>query len=127
MGFYLRKSLSVGPLRFNLSKSGIGVSAGVRGLRIGSGPRGNYVHMGRHGLYYRATIPSDAPSPYAPSPISLPTLTPTPTTHDDLTEIESADVTQIVDSSSSDLLAELNNKRTKVLYFRYRSSSRYSY
>jgi hypothetical protein len=29
MGFYLRKSVSVGPLRFNLSKSGVGVSAGV--------------------------------------------------------------------------------------------------
>ena len=70
MGFYLRKSISVGPLRFNLSKSGIGVSAGVTGLRFGVGPRGNYVHMGRGGLYYRATLPSSA-SPVTRQP-SLP-------------------------------------------------------
>ena len=36
-----------GPFRFNLSKSGLGVSAGVPGFRVGTGPRGNYVHMGR--------------------------------------------------------------------------------
>jgi hypothetical protein len=32
MGFYVRKSLKAGPFRFNLSKSGVGVSAGVPGL-----------------------------------------------------------------------------------------------
>jgi hypothetical protein len=58
MGFYLRKSIKVGPIRFNLSKSGVGVSAGVTGFRIGTGPRGNYVHMGRGGIYYRKTLPS---------------------------------------------------------------------
>ena len=62
MGFYLRKSISVGPLRFNLSKSGVGVSAGIKGLRFGVGPRGNYVHMGRGGLYYRATLPPSTTS-----------------------------------------------------------------
>lgn len=56
MPFYLRKSVRVGPLRFNLSKSGIGVSSGIPGLRIGTGPRGTYVHMGRGGLYYRQTL-----------------------------------------------------------------------
>jgi hypothetical protein len=35
MGFYIRKAISVGPFRFNLSKSGIGVSAGIKGLRPG--------------------------------------------------------------------------------------------
>src|SRR2546423_12877110 len=56
MSFYLRKSIKVGPFRFNLSKSGIGVSAGVKGFRVGTGPRGNYVHMGRGGIYYRKTL-----------------------------------------------------------------------
>src|ERR1700677_3774572 len=56
MGFYIRKSVKAGPFRFNLSKSGIGVSAGVPGFRIGTGPRGNYVHMGRNGIYYRASL-----------------------------------------------------------------------
>jgi len=56
MGFYVRKSLSAGPFRYNLSKSGVGVSAGIRGFRFGTGPRGNYVRAGRGGVYYRATL-----------------------------------------------------------------------
>ena len=51
MGFYIRKSIKAGPFRFNLSKSGLGVSAGIPGFRVGTGPRGNYVHMGRNGIY----------------------------------------------------------------------------
>lgn len=58
MGFYVRKSLKAGPFRFNVSKSGVGVSAGVPGFRVGSGPRGNYVHVGRGGVYYRASLGS---------------------------------------------------------------------
>jgi hypothetical protein len=57
MGWYLRKSLKVGPIRFNLSKSGVGTSVGVKGLRIGSGPRGKYIHAGREGLYFRQSLP----------------------------------------------------------------------
>ena len=34
MPFYLRKSLSLGPIRFNLSKSGLGASVGVTGMRL---------------------------------------------------------------------------------------------
>ena len=34
MGFYLRKSFRAGPIRFNLSKRGIGASVGVTGARI---------------------------------------------------------------------------------------------
>lgn len=38
-----RRSISLGKgLRLNISKSGIGVSAGVKGFRIGIGPRGAY-------------------------------------------------------------------------------------
>ena len=56
MGLFIRKSFRVGPIRFNLSKSGIGVSAGVTGARIGVGPRGAYVAGGRGGLYFRESI-----------------------------------------------------------------------
>ncbi len=115
MGFYLRKSIAVGPLRFNLSKSGIGVSAGVTGLRFGAGPRGNYIHMGRGGLYYRATLPpssSSRRSPPQPAPSSAPEVP--AGTHAPLEEIESADVSQIVDSSSRELLDELNRKLTNA-------------
>ena len=55
MGFYFRKSVNLGGLRFNFSKSGVGVSTGVKGFRVGSGPRGNYVQMGRNGVYYKKT------------------------------------------------------------------------
>jgi len=114
MGFYLRKSISVGPLRFNLSKSGIGISAGVKGLRFGAGPRGNYVHMGRGGLYYRATIPSSSPSrPRLQPANSIDSVIPSGT-HAPLEEIESADISQIADSSSQELLSELNQKRNKT-------------
>ncbi|KAA3448364.1 hypothetical protein C7I87_21815 [Mesorhizobium sp. SARCC-RB16n] len=55
MGFYVRKSISAGPFRFNFSSGGVGVSVGVKGLRIGTGPRGHYIHAGVGGLYYRGT------------------------------------------------------------------------
>lgn len=112
MGFYLRKSISVGPLRFNLSKSGIGISAGVKGLRFGVGPRGNYVHMGRGGLYYRATIPSSSSFSKSQHQLERPiAIQIPPGTHAPLEEIESANVAQIVDSSSRELLHELNQKQ----------------
>ena len=66
MGFYLRKSVAVGPFRFNLSGSGVGMSVGVRGLRLGTGPRGNYVRMGRGGVYYQQTFHSPAAPRVAP-------------------------------------------------------------
>jgi hypothetical protein len=40
MGFRFRKSIKLGPFRLNLSKNGVGVSAGVKGARVGVGPRG---------------------------------------------------------------------------------------
>ena len=56
MGWYLRKSLRIGPVRLNLSRSGLGGSVGVKGLRVGTGPRGQYLHAGREGLYYRTSL-----------------------------------------------------------------------
>jgi len=53
MGFYIRKAFSSGPIRLNLSKSGLGLSVGVPGFRVGAGPKGVYTHAGRYGLYYR--------------------------------------------------------------------------
>ena len=57
MGFYVRKGFNFGPLRVNFSKSGIGLSLGVKGLRVGTGPNGNYVHAGRKGVYYKKKLP----------------------------------------------------------------------
>src|SRR5437762_11508429 len=69
MGIFFRKSVRVGPFRFNLSGSGIGVSCGIPGLRIGTGPRGNYISAGHGGIYYRAGLPTARPrsTPAVPS------------------------------------------------------------
>ena len=40
MGFTYRKSVSLGPFRVNISKSGVGYSVGGRGFRVGTTPRG---------------------------------------------------------------------------------------
>lgn len=56
MPFYIRDSVSLGPFKINLSKSGLGISAGVNGFRIGTGPKGHYIHAGMSGVYYRKTL-----------------------------------------------------------------------
>ena len=40
MGFYYRKSVSLGPFRVNVSKSGVGYSLGGKGFRTGVSSRG---------------------------------------------------------------------------------------
>jgi hypothetical protein len=109
VGFYFRKSVKVGPLRFNLSGAGIGVSAGIPGFRVGTGPRGNYVHMGRGGLYYRAALPGAPPTPSSPTP-----LPPTPS---GMVEIESGSTLQMVDESSAALLEEINGKLKRTAWW----------
>jgi hypothetical protein len=106
MGFYIRKSVRVGPFRFNLSKSGIGVSAGIPGFRVGMGPRGNYIHAGRGGFYYRATLPSSGGRPTAPSPSPYPAHASVPNrpTVGPEQEIESGSVFQMRDESADGLL-----------------------
>lgn len=56
MGFYIRKQKKLGLINLNLSKSGLGFSTGVTGARLVFSPNGTYVHMGRHGLYYRKKL-----------------------------------------------------------------------
>jgi hypothetical protein len=43
VGWNFRRSIRLGPLRFNLSKSGVGTSVGVPGVRVGKDAKGrNY-------------------------------------------------------------------------------------
>lgn len=110
MGFYLRKSVSLGPFRFNVSTSGIGVSAGIPGFRVGSGPRGNYVHLGAGGVYYRHTFSPGGGAGASPAqPVARRPAAPL------LHEIESETASAIVDSSSEELLDEIRAKRRKLL------------
>jgi hypothetical protein len=109
MGFYIRKGFNFGPLRLNLSRSGLGASFGVKGARIGVGPRGSYIHMGRGGLYYRHTITpaSHAPQSHAPAP-------PHVETSENMCQIASAAALTMADSSASDLLTELNRVKNRT-------------
>ena len=115
MGFYLKKSVSFGGVRFNFSKSGIGASVGVKGFRVGTGPRGNYIHMGRNGIYYRAALgrkKSRSQSVQIAPPEGV-------KRSDDgllFQEIESGDISFIVDSSSQEIVDEINHKRKKILF-----------
>lgn len=56
MGFYFRKSKNFGGIRLNFSKSGLGVSTGVKGARLIFSPNGTYVHLGAQGIYYKKKI-----------------------------------------------------------------------
>ena len=113
MGFYFRKGFNFGPLRLNLSRSGLGASFGVKGARIGVGPTGSYIHMGRGGLYYRQTL-TPSHRHYAPARHYVqPTPTPTPVAPENLQEIEGSSAATLTDSSATDLLKELNRVKKR--------------
>lgn len=58
MGVYIRKSINFGLFRLNISKSGIGVSVGVKGARVGERPDGKeYVTAGKKGVFFRKFFP----------------------------------------------------------------------
>lgn len=105
MGFYVRKSLRAGPFRFNLSKSGLGVSVGVPGFRVGTGPRGNYVHVGKGGVSYRATFGARQPAAQAPTWQPPP---PPPVADVLLEDITGASAAELVPTGPGDLVEQLN-------------------
>lgn len=59
MGISYRKSVKAGPFRLNFSKSGLGVSTGIKGLRVGVNAKGqSYVGGGVAGFQYRQNLSS---------------------------------------------------------------------
>ena len=124
MGFYLRKSVSVGPFRVNFSNSGVGVSAGIKGLRVGTGPRGNYISVGTGALRYRATLPSSrspgrpSSSTHQPSDVSQdPRFL--ANSIDGMASIQSGPIEAMQDNSSSELLKELRGKAQRPSYWKF--------
>ncbi|NBQ70632.1 MAG: DUF4236 domain-containing protein [Nitrosomonadaceae bacterium] len=56
MGFYYRKSISIGPFRVNVGRSGVGYSVGGKGFRTGvssQGKRYSTFNVPGTGLGYR--------------------------------------------------------------------------
>jgi Protein of unknown function (DUF4236) len=117
MGFYIRKGFNFGPLRLNLSRSGLGASFGVKGARIGVGPRGSYIHMGRGGLYYRQTLHS-AGQTIVPSGSEIPpSVQQQPIAVENLQEISSTSAIGMADISAVQLVQELNRVKKRVDLF----------
>ncbi len=58
MGLSFRKSMKIAPgIRLNLSKRGLGLSAGLRGARVSANTKGETNVSGGHGgLYYRKRL-----------------------------------------------------------------------
>jgi hypothetical protein len=59
MSFFFRKTIKIGPLNINISKSGIGLSIGVPGARIGKSANGQTYISGSvpgTGLGYKKSI-----------------------------------------------------------------------
>ncbi len=57
MGFYYRRSVSIGPFRINLGTGGVGCSVGGRGFRVGrsaSGRRYTTFSLPGTGIGYRS-------------------------------------------------------------------------
>lgn len=102
MSFYIRKSVKFGPIRFNFSKSGIGVSAGVTGARIATGPRGTYVHLGRNGIYYRQKI--DGSISNSESTI------PNQSLNGNFTNIDNLNIDNLIESDNKDTINQINSR-----------------
>ena len=117
MPFYLRKSVTAGPFRFNFSKGGVGLSVGVKGLRVGTGPRGHYIHAGRGGIYYRASL-GRAGAPQAQRVSITPMVPPQRLTfHDDgvdMRAIESGNVLEMRDAAFITVLEDIQAKQRQI-------------
>jgi hypothetical protein len=116
MPLYFRKSVTAGPFRFNFSKSGVGMSVGVKGLRVGSGPRGHYIQAGRGGFYYRASLGGAGSRRASAPPRKLPDQPGDPVgAHAvDMTEVASGDVQAMRDEAFAELLDEINTKQQQA-------------
>lgn len=117
MKFYIRKSVSLGGVRFNFSKSGIGASVGVKGFRVGTGHRGNYVHMGRNGIYYRTALAPEKSRVNNDVVQMQPKILQYEEDQLLFREIESGDISSIVDASSLDLVNEINQKFKRISFW----------
>jgi hypothetical protein len=112
MGFYFRKSKSLGGLKFNFSKSGIGLSFGVKGMRYVMSPKGNYIHMGRNAFYYRTSVGGKSRRSGNTSNSNPVEVMPDPD-YAYREAIDSGDVRNIVDADSQVIVDEISKNRKK--------------
>lgn len=108
MGWSFRRSVKFGPLRVNLSRSGVSLSGGVRGARVNVGPRGTYVTLSAAGFQYRRKLDgAGRDSSRSGSPlVSEPNGT-----------IATAPVAELQAVSSSESMAEIAEQLSRVDWF----------
>lgn len=115
MGFYFRKSVNLGGLRFNFSKSGVGVSTGIKGFRIGSGPRGNYVQIGKNGIYYKKTWGNSKRNTDENTKIqNIKNHNVNRTQKSENEDLDEYNTEEICDSSSAEFIEEIRNNYGKI-------------
>lgn len=113
----------MGPLRFNLSRSGLSVSGGVRGARVNVGPRGTYITLGAQGFRYRKKLTSTPSSTSQPPQVQPSQLQPhpaVPTNYDGLNPdgfIATASVSQLIESSADELFNEVYQRANRSNWF----------
>jgi hypothetical protein len=110
MSFYFRKSRKFGPIRLNLSKSGIGISTGIKGARISTGPRGTYIHLGSNGFYYCQRI--DGSIGTSSSPPGDSTVSETMPTDNQTDEISGS----TIEVSDKELVTQINARIERRSY-----------
>ena len=110
------KSFKMGPLRLNLSGSGIGASVGIRGARVSLGPRGTYVTLSGLGFRYQKKLKTSPSSSLEPGPggKTSQTLVPFATGEG---HIATASVSQLQDSSPEESLAEIQERAQRYNWF----------
>jgi hypothetical protein len=125
MGLRFRRTMQVIPgLRLNLSRSGPSVSFGPRGLHYTVGTKGTRATVGipGSGLFWtsykpyssgRRSLPSGSPPPPGPSAASAESP---PAMDASAKSFESAEVEQLVASSTSELAPHLNAARNQWPY-----------
>ncbi len=113
VGFFFRKSIGFGPVRLNLSKSGVGASIGVKGARLTTSSRGStYITVGSHGFYYRQAVLGGPSAPHVRPTASIPQTFPAQPPAETGT-IPTASVSELVESSNADLIKQLNERARK--------------
>ena len=109
MPFYLRKSVSAGPFRFNFSKSGVGASVGIKGLRIGTGPRGHYIRAGRGAIQYQGSLGhAGAKKARRGVASSMPRSSPAILSGVEMIEVDSGSVLEMRDEAFGAVLDDIN-------------------
>jgi hypothetical protein len=117
MPFYFRKSISIGGIRLNFSKSGVSYSTSpIKGFRITTGQHGTYATVGSHGFYYRKRL--DKPKEQPPPPSNPPRQSweeSWPTSASESGEsIPTGDVADFVDATSETMIKEINDRKLKT-------------